>query len=58
MQSVTVDDVDPVAAFVTAYEDLARLIESGDRSHECDVRFGRDVVRVLADAEAQLTGVF
>jgi len=56
--SVTVDDVDPVAAFVTAYEDLGRLIESGDRSHECDVRFGRDVVRVLADAESQLTGVF
>ena len=55
-QEVTVDDVDAVTAFVTAYEDLARLVESGHRSHECDVRFGRDVVRVLADAEAQLAG--
>jgi predicted dehydrogenase len=55
-QEVTVDDVDAVTAFVTAYEDLAGLIASGDRSHECDVRFGRDVVRVLADAETQLAG--
>lgn len=55
-QEVTVDDVDAVSAFVTAYEDLARLVDSGDRSHECDVRFGRDIVRVLASAEAQLAG--
>ncbi|KRA24574.1 hypothetical protein ASD65_09240 [Microbacterium sp. Root61] len=53
-QEITVDDVDAKTAFVTAYEDLARLIESGDRAHECDVRFGRDVVRVLAEAEAQI----
>lgn len=55
-EEVTVDDVDAGAAFITAYEDLARMIESGERAHACDVRFGRDIVRVLAEAESQLGG--
>jgi len=45
--------VDSVAALRTA---AAELIEaaSGRLAHHCDVRFGRDVTRVLAEAEAQL----
>jgi len=50
-QELPVDDVDSVTSFTTAYEELAALITSGTRAHECDVRFGADVVRVLARAE-------
>ena len=50
-QEVPVDDVDARASFVTAYEELAVLITSGQRQHPCDVRFGRDIVNLLAIAE-------
>ena len=53
-EDVTVDDVDAGAAFVLAYEELAEQIRSGERNHPFDVRFGRDIVGVLASAEAQL----
>jgi len=46
---------DPVDALRVAALELAAVAESG-RAHPCDVRFGRDVVRVLAEAQAQLNG--
>jgi predicted dehydrogenase len=44
---------DPVDALRVAALELAASAESG-RPHPLDVRFGRDVVKVLADAQAQL----
>ncbi len=46
--------VDPVEALRVAASELVECASSGQRSHPCDVRFGRDVVRVLAQAQAQL----
>ncbi len=48
--------VDSVAALRTAAADLMADAESGRLAQPCDVRFGRDITRVLAEAEAQLTG--
>jgi predicted dehydrogenase len=54
--------VDSVAALRTAAAELiagAVLIGeagAGRGTHPCDVRFGRDVTKVLAEAEAQLAG--
>jgi predicted dehydrogenase len=45
---------DPVVALTTAVAELAGLVRSGERAHPCDVRFGRDVTRLLADAQRQL----
>lgn len=47
--------VDPVAALRVAAGELIACAATGEREHPCDVRFGREVVRVLADAAAQLT---
>ena len=44
---------DPVDALRVAAMELVASAESG-RPHPRDVRFGRDVVKVLADAQAQL----
>jgi hypothetical protein len=44
---------DPVDALRVAAMELAASAESG-RAHSRDVRFGREVVKVLADAQAQL----
>jgi len=41
-------------AFVRAARELMEVAAAGGRSHPCDVRFGREVVRILAEAEAQL----
>jgi predicted dehydrogenase len=46
--------VDPVEALCVAAAELVASAETGGRPHPCDVRFGRDVVRVLARAQAQL----
>jgi len=43
-----------VEALRTAAAELGAAAESGTLSHPCDVRFGREVVRVLAAAEAGL----
>jgi predicted dehydrogenase len=48
--------VDPVAALRTAAAELIAGAEAGLVTHPCDVRFGRDVTKVLAEAEAQLAG--
>src|ERR1700761_9834665 len=48
--------VDPVAALRTAAADLMATAAAGRVTHPCDVRFGRDITKVLAEAEAQLSG--
>ena len=45
---------DPVESLRTAAAELAAAAGSGAPAHPCDARFGREVVRVLAAAEAQL----
>ncbi|BCL13699.1 Gfo/Idh/MocA family protein [Micromonospora sagamiensis] len=44
-------DGSPVAAFGIAVDQLVEEIDAGTRDHHCDVRFGREVVAVLAAAE-------
>jgi predicted dehydrogenase len=46
--------VNPVESLRVAAAELIACAGSGARGHPCDVRFGREVVRVLAAAEAQL----
>jgi predicted dehydrogenase len=46
---------DAVAALRVALTDLAANARSGRVDHPCDVRFGAAVVRVLAEAERQVT---
>jgi predicted dehydrogenase len=48
--------VDPVAALRTATTELIAGATAGRLAHPCDVRFGRDITRLLAEAEAQLSG--
>ena len=50
------DLVDPVAALRTAATELIAEAAAGRVTHPCDVRFGRDITKVLAEAEAQLAG--
>jgi len=45
---------DPVPALQAALADLVAAARSGNRSHPCDVRFGRDVTHVLAQAQRKL----
>jgi predicted dehydrogenase len=44
----------PVIPLRAALTELARDARSGRTTHVCDVRFGRDVGRVLAEAQRQL----
>jgi predicted dehydrogenase len=44
-----------VEALTLAIDQLIGEIRSGTRDHQCDVRFGRDVVAVLAAAESART---
>ena len=44
-----------VVALRTALTELAACARSGQLDHRCDVRFGRDVTLVIADAYAQIT---
>lgn len=44
----------PVAALRVALTELAAGARSGRTAHPCDVRFGRDVGRVLAGAQRQI----
>jgi predicted dehydrogenase len=48
--------VDSVAALRTAAAELAACVAEGRVTHPCDVRFGRDITKVLAEAEARLAG--
>jgi hypothetical protein len=47
------DDV--VTTLRTAVRELVKNAEAHIQDHPCDVRFGRDVVRVLEEAERQIT---
>lgn len=47
---------DPVGALQIALTELVASARAGHPSHPCDVRFGRDVTRVLARAQQQLDG--
>jgi predicted dehydrogenase len=47
--------VDSVAALRTAAGELIATAAAGRTAHPCDARFGRDITRVLAEAEAQLS---
>jgi len=51
--SAPMDGRDTVAALRTALTELADNARSGRMEHPCDAAFGRDVVRVLAEAERQ-----
>jgi predicted dehydrogenase len=46
---------DPEQCLRVAAAELIASANSGQPGHPCDVRFGRDIVVVLAEAEAQLT---
>ena len=45
----------PVTPLRTALTELAANARSGQTSHPCDARFGREVGRVLADAQHQIS---
>ena len=49
-----IDEVDSLIAHTAAVETLVALVETGEREHPADLRMGRDVLRVLATAQAQL----
>jgi hypothetical protein len=46
--------VDPVTALRTAAAELIAVAGAGSQANPCDVRFGREITRVLAAAQAQL----
>ncbi|HWM34966.1 MAG TPA: Gfo/Idh/MocA family oxidoreductase [Pseudolysinimonas sp.] len=52
--ALPVDDVDEGGALRLAVGELRDAVLAGDRHHPSDVRFGRDIVRVLAELEASL----
>jgi hypothetical protein len=41
----------PIEAYRRAVDQLVEEVETGVRDQQCDVRFGRDVVAVLAAAD-------
>jgi predicted dehydrogenase len=49
-----VETPEPVAPLRTALTELAANARSGQAGHPCDVQFGREVGRVLAEAQRQL----
>jgi len=49
---------DPLPPLRTALSELVEVARSGRTWHPCDVRFGRDVVRLLADAQGQISPSF
>jgi len=48
------ETLDPVTPLRTALTELAANARSGQTAHPCDVQFGRDVGRVLAEAQRQI----
>jgi predicted dehydrogenase len=45
-------DASPVTGFRAAIDQLVSLVNAGETTHPCDVRFGREVVAILAKAES------
>jgi predicted dehydrogenase len=54
--SAPAPESDSVIPLRTALAELAANARSGQVSHPCDARFGRDVVHILADAQRQRSG--
>jgi hypothetical protein len=54
---IPVDDVDAPVALTLALDELAEHAANGILQHDTDVRFGRDIVRLLAEAESQLAAL-
>ncbi|GIJ28478.1 hypothetical protein Vqi01_36400 [Micromonospora qiuiae] len=52
VEPVPIPDGSPATAFGVAIDQLLAENDAGTRDHRCDVRFGREVVAVLAAAEA------
>ena len=52
-----VETEQPVTPLRTALTELAANARSGQVSHPCDVQFGRDIGRVLADAQRQIDAI-
>ena len=52
--SAPVETPEPITPLRTALTELAANARSGQVSHPCDVRFGREVGRVLAEAQRQI----
>jgi predicted dehydrogenase len=49
-----IEEVDSLKAHTVAVSDLMALASSGERQHPASLAFGRDVQRVLAEAQRQL----
>ncbi|MFE9206789.1 Gfo/Idh/MocA family protein [Micromonospora sp. NPDC007230] len=54
-ETVPPGDGSALQAYGTAIDQLLEEVEAGTRDHRCDVRFGREVVAVLAAAERART---
>jgi len=52
--SAPVETQEPVTPLRTALTELAANARSGQTGHPCDVRFGREVGRILAEAQRQI----
>jgi predicted dehydrogenase len=55
IQSVPPGDGSALTAFGSAVDQLVAQVDAGTRDHRCDVRFGREVVAVLAAAATART---
>ncbi len=55
-QAMPVDDVDEAIVLQVALGELAANARAGVSEHECDVRFGLEIVEVIAQLEAVLAG--
>ncbi|RZT80813.1 putative dehydrogenase [Micromonospora violae] len=51
IENVPSGENDPATAFGVAIDQLVEQVQAGTRDHRCDVRFGREVVAILAAAE-------
>jgi hypothetical protein len=54
VESVPGDPSEPVDALTRALHDLIDQVTTGTTRHPCDVRFGAEITRILADAETQI----
>ncbi|MFF4877808.1 MULTISPECIES: Gfo/Idh/MocA family protein [unclassified Micromonospora] len=55
IETVPLGENDPATAFGVAIDQLIEQVQAGTRDHRCDVRFGREVVGILAAAEIART---
>ncbi|MFF0171541.1 Gfo/Idh/MocA family protein [Micromonospora profundi] len=55
IETVPHGEYDAATAFGVAIDQLIEQVRAGTRDHRCDVRFGREVVTILAAAESART---